>query len=281
MEVVNEKKGLNTVIIIKSNMANEDPQVSHLERQIEKLGRGEPVVIGGIPDIAYLREQIAKLPADTTPGLLAMLDEVNPTLSTWEARKDRPADLKIINKIPKEDYVKRYGVEEGVVDAIGLETLRASKILFSDYWNSGPFFAMLPDTINQSQAEELTRFGYQPVTLGRNEALALFIDGSRVRRVEKLQQDPRYIDQKMVEFMSREAGNHGKFFFVGPPSDYEEELKIVLSPMGVEVYSSFAGIPLNKGAINLMGSVPNGSTAYRKDTTVLVSPPHQKSRSSL
>jgi len=267
-------------------MATQDSRVSKLVEQIQRLSRGEPIIIGGPSDVEHLRKQIAQLqsdtplPQETTRGLVEMLDQVNPGLSDWEARKDRqPEQVRASYQIPREDYVSRYGIEERAVDTIGLEALRTSEILHSNYWSPGPFIAKLPESLTPAQVERLTELGYEPMRLERNEALALFIDVGRVRRAEKLQQDPRYLDKKIAEFMGREAGNHGKMYFIGPPSDYEGEIKMILSPMSV-VHSSFRGIPIDKGVTNLVGAIPEGATVYRKQTTIFIATDAQTSGKS-
>ncbi|MEK6960067.1 MAG: hypothetical protein AABX47_02765 [Nanoarchaeota archaeon] len=268
-------------------MAHQDPRVSRLLEQIQRLINGEPITIGGPFDVSNLREQIAQLqtdsalPQEAMSSLVELLSKVDPGLSTWEARKNRqPIKVRAAYRFLKEDYVSWFRIEEEVIDTIGLEVIGVSEILFSNYCGSGPFIARLPDSVTPAQLERLAGLGYGHVKLERNEALALFIDIGIVRRVEKLQQGSRYLDKIIAEFMGREAGNHGDLYFIGPPSDHEEEIKRILSPTGVNVHSSFMGIPVDRGVTNLVGAIPEGATAYRKQTTLFIAPDAQYSRKS-
>ncbi len=262
------------------------PQVLELIESIKRLGKGNAIIIGGLFDVNYLSEKISKLqsdpsiPQETTRGLVEMLDQVDPELSTWKMRKD--SLLKQMSKInfdpdisqatTRENYVKRYKIEEGVIDTLGLETLRTSKVLYSDYWVLSPFIAKLPESLTSAQVERLTKIGYESVGLERNEALALFFNAGIVRRAEKLQEDQRYLDKKIGEFIEREAGNYGDMYFIGPISDHKEEIDKILSPKSVDIHSSYVGMSMNRKVKNLIGVIPEGTTVYRKETKVFIVP---------
>ncbi len=264
-------------------MDTQDPQVSKLVEKIERLSRGEAILFGGTPDVNYLREQIDQLnlPQETISSLVSMLDEVDPELSTWEVRKSRELTLSDdYFKRSREAYVKRFYIERRVVDLLGLEVLRESKVLYSNYYDYGPFIAILPESTPPEKVIRLTEMGYEPMTLERNEALALFIGRRRRLRAEKLQQDPRCLDKKIADFMGGEAGNDGVMFFLGPPCDYTEEIEETLSPSIVMAYSMWMGFSPERRVTNLIGAMPEGATVYVKETTIFVLPNAQSSNVS-
>ena len=159
--VVNKAKTLNNTIKFRWKMAHQDPRVSRLLEQIQRLINGEPITIGGPFDVSNLREQIAQLqtdsalPQEAMSSLVELLSKVDPGLSTWEARKNRqPIKVRAAYRFLKEDYVSWFRIEEEVIDTIGLEVIGVSEILFSNYCGSGPFIARLPDSVTPAQLED-------------------------------------------------------------------------------------------------------------------------------
>ena len=77
------------------------------------------------------------------------------------------------NQTSREEYINKHKIEPGVIDIIGLNTLRSSEILVSNYWNSGPLIMVLPEPLSSYQLGKLVEKGYTIQSLEKNEALAV------------------------------------------------------------------------------------------------------------
>jgi hypothetical protein len=177
-------------------------------------------------------------------------------------------------------YGKQGEIHSALENIAGRDAALLSRSLVPNNFGVGPFILRLPFSLTPEQIGKLTASGYEPLSLEKNEALALFTCSiGRFRGAQKLQKDEKYLDKRIADFMAREAGNHGKMYFLGPSSDYEKEIEMILSPPAVKLHSvpsPYSGLFVNREVFNLIGQVPEGATLYRKDATIFIAPPAGK-----
>lgn len=249
-----------------------------LEKQIMQLERGQPVLMGGRADIDYLRKKMdaAGIYPQTHP-LRDRLEKVDPSLSTYAARVGRGEEKPIHFPTRGERILDCiYAIApslKGVLDETlaGEVTVVCDSFTMKDSLLRSPFVAIFPE---QVPGDLLLENGFEAYVLEKNQALALFTDMGRLRCAAQLPGD-RHLDKEILSFIGRQAGNHGDMYFIGPPTDHAEMVDMVLSPVMVGIASSLFGRPVRRRRDNLIGTLEEGSTAYRKGMDVLVNPPQE------